>query len=79
MLIFFNKTVSSIQAWQSKVFRFPERSFAMPEHAEFEWKDLSFPKDVYESLVRAFYPQMVEFFKNEDNQKAFEKWAEERE
>lgn len=37
-------------------------------------QDLEFPKFVYESIARTMYPNIIEFFKNEDNAKAFEEW-----
>lgn len=55
-------------------FRIPERSFAMSESVQIEPKDLNFPKSVYESLARTLYPNMLEYFKDEDNKKAFEEW-----
>ncbi|MFI3327237.1 MAG: hypothetical protein R3Y35_13870 [Clostridia bacterium] len=37
------------------------------------------PKDLVESLARSFYPLVVEFFENEENQKAYEEWKKNRE
>lgn len=45
----------------------------MPE-THIEFKDLTFPQAVYESLGRAFYPSILEFYENEENKKAFEEW-----
>lgn len=50
----------------------------MPE-THIELKDLTFPQDVYESLGRAFYSSILEFYENEENKKAFEKWKKDKE
>lgn len=41
-------------------------------------QDLKFPKSVYESIARTMYPNIIEFFKNEDNAKAFEEWKKKK-
>ena len=49
----------------------------MPE-THIEPTDLSFPKAVYESLGRTFYPCILDFYENEENKKTFEEWLEEK-
>ena len=49
----------------------------MPE-THIELADLTFPKSVYECLGRTFYPCILNFYDNEENKKAFEKWVEEK-
>lgn len=49
----------------------------MPE-THIEFKDLTFLQTVYESLGRAFYPSILEFYENEENKKAFEEWLKEK-
>lgn len=48
-------------------------AFTMPEE-NVNLQNLEFPKSVYESIARTMYPNIIEFFKNEDNAKAFEEW-----
>lgn len=67
----------SFHCGKVKFLRFPERSFAMPE-THIELADLTFPQSVYESLGRTFYPCILNFYENEENNKAFEEWLEEK-
>ena len=50
----------------------------MPE-THIEFKDLTFPQAVYESLGRTFYPSILEFYEDEENKKAFEEWIKNKE
>ena len=50
----------------------------MPE-THIEFKDLTFPQAVYESLGRTFYHSILEFYENEENKKAFEECIKNKE
>ena len=39
---------------------------------------LDVPDDVTESLAKAYLPRILEFYKNEDNMKAYEQWKQEQ-
>ena len=36
------------------------------------------PSEVWESIAELIYPQVVEFFENEENQKAYELWLKQQ-
>ena len=40
---------------------------------------LDVPDNVTESLAKAYLPRILEFYKNEDNMKAYEQWKKEQE
>lgn len=36
------------------------------------------PSEVWESIAKLIYPQVVEYFENEENQKAYEFWLKQQ-
>lgn len=36
------------------------------------------PSEVWESIAELIYPQVAEYFENEENQKKYEQWLEQK-